>query len=147
MEFDFAQFCVGLVTAMADAVIFTDGQGTIRVWNGGAQHIFGFSAEEAVGASLDLIIPEKLRARHWEGFDHMVQTGERRYPDGAVLAVPAMRKDGVRISVEFTVVPFYNEDHVLTGIAAVLRDVTRQFQELQALRRRVAQGQGGLSPS
>ena len=137
MMFDARTFGTTLVEAMPDAVIYADAEGMIRSWNGGATRIFGFAAEEAMGASLDLIIPASLRQRHWDGFRHTMQTGESRYGAGDLLAVPALRKDGSRISVEFTVVPFHDADGRMTGIAAVLRDVTTRFEELRALRRQV----------
>ena len=93
-----------ILDASADAVVATDHKGIIRVWNPGAERIFGHSAEEAIGQSLDLIIPERLRARHREGFDQVMANGRSRYGEGDLLSVPAIRKGGERISVEFTVV-------------------------------------------
>lgn len=134
MQQDFAQ---RLVEGLPDAIVFADAQGVIRMWNGGAQRIFGFAAEEAIGQSLDLIIPENLRARHWSGFEHTMQTGQSRYGAGDLLSVPALHKDGRRISVEFTIVPFHAADGTIEGIAAVMRDVTARFEELRALRRQL----------
>jgi PAS domain S-box-containing protein len=108
VAFDFARFSDVLVKSMADAVIYADAEGRIHFWNGGAERIFGFTEAEALGQSLDLIIPEALRARHWQGFTNVMSGGEMRYKGTAVLAVPAIRKDGVRISVEFTIVAFYD---------------------------------------
>lgn len=89
----------------ADAIVYADAEGAIRFWNAGAERIFGYPAAEAIGRSLDLIIPEKLRARHWDGFRQVMRSGQSRYGAGDLLAVPAQRKDGARISVEFTIVP------------------------------------------
>ena len=141
-DFDADRFCRTLIRDMPDAVIYADGEGVIRFWNGGAERIFGFAAAEAVGQPLDIIIPEGLRARHWAGFDETMRTGRSRYGAGDLLAVPAMRKDGARISIEFTVLPFRDEAGPMLGIAAVLRDVTRRFEEMRALRRQLA-AQGG----
>ena len=127
MDFDFVRFSGILVKSMADAVIYADSNGMIRFWNTSAGRIFGFSEAEAMGQSLDIIIPENLRRRHWDGFNNTMRTGESRYETGAVLAVPAIRKDGVKISIEFTIVPFRAEDGKMAGIAAVMRDVTKQF--------------------
>jgi PAS domain S-box-containing protein len=131
-----------ILAAAADAIVATDRDGTIRVWNLGAQRIFGYSAEEALGQSLDLIIPEPLRARHWEGWRRVMQTGASQYGEGALLSVPGLRKDGQRISLEFTIIPLKDETGGTTGMAAVMRDVTRRFNEMKALRQRLAQAAG-----
>jgi PAS domain S-box-containing protein len=137
-NFDIDRFCRTLVRAMPDAVIYADGERVIRFWNAGAERIFGFAEAEAVGSSLDIVIPENLRARHWAGFGETMRTGNSRYGAGDILAVPALRKDGTRISVEFTVLPFHDENGRMLGIAAVLRDVTTRFEEMRALRRQLA---------
>jgi PAS domain S-box-containing protein len=124
MEFDPAQFADRLVSGMSDAIIYADAEGVIRLWNRGATRIFGFAEVEALGRSLDIIIPETLRERHWRGFRATMRTGESRYGDGQVLSVPAVRKDGSRISVEFTIVPFTNDSGQMIGIAAIMRDTT-----------------------
>jgi len=134
-----ADLCRSLIERMADAVIYADADGRIGVWNAGAERIFGFTGSEAIGQSLDIIIPENLRSRHWDGFTNTMRTGKSRYGAGDLLAVPALRKDGARISVEFTIVPFAAEDGRMIGIAAVLRDVTERFEEMKALRKRLAQ--------
>jgi len=128
-----------LLATPSDAVIYADREGVIRFWNPGAERIFGFGVEEALGQSLDIITPEPQRARHWAGFDRVMQTGESRYGHGDILAVPALRKDGTRISIEFTIVPIRGEDGAIEGMAAILRDVTRRFEETRALRRELAE--------
>ncbi|HET9148040.1 MAG TPA: PAS domain S-box protein [Acetobacteraceae bacterium] len=138
MNFDQSRFSSVLVTSMADAVIYADAEGKIQFWNAGAERIFGFTHAEALGQTLDIIIPENLRRRHWEGFDKTMRTGESQYEAGALLAVPAIRKDGSRISVEFTIMPFHDEAGRMEGIAAVMRDVSQRFEEMRALRKRVA---------
>ncbi len=137
-SFDFDRFCRTLVRDAADAVIYADGEGVIRFWNAGAGRIFGFSEADALGKSLDIIIPENLRARHWAGFDQTMRTGKTRYGTGDILAVPAVRKEGTRISIEFTVLPFHDEAGQMVGIAAILRDVTQRFEEMKALRQQLA---------
>jgi PAS domain S-box-containing protein len=128
-----------ILGASGDAVIATDREGVIRFWNPGAERIFGHSTEEAIGQSLDLIIPERLRARHWEGYRQVMATGESRYDHGDLLSVPSMRSDGTRISVEFTIVPLKDASGGMDGVAAVMRDVTARFEEVKALRRQVAE--------
>ena len=110
----------------------------IHFWHGGSTRIFGFAEPEVIGQSLDIIIPEQLRAWHSEGFRTTMRTGQSRYAEGQVLAVPAIRKDGAPISVEFTIVPFIGDTSQMTGIAAIMRDVTARFEELRNLRRQVA---------
>jgi PAS domain S-box-containing protein len=121
-----------------DAIVYADAEGLIRFWNRGAERIFGFTAVEALGQSLDIIIPERLRARHWDGYRQTMATGRSRYGAGDVLAVPGLRKDGSTVSLEFTVVPVRGPDGRLDGIAAVLRDVTARFEELKRLRKLAA---------
>lgn len=127
-----------LVRNAPDAIVYADAQGIIAFWNKGAERIFEFSEAEAVGKSLDIIIPENLRQRHWEGFAETVRTGKTRYGAGDVLAVPALRKDGSRISIEFTILPFSDRAGRILGLAAILREVTKRFEELKALRKQLA---------
>ena len=100
--------------------------------------IFGFTEPEALGRPLDIIIPENLRDRHWHGYRATMRTGQSRYGDGQLLSVPAVRKDGTRISVEFTIVPFTDDAGQMIGIAAIMRDATARFEELRALRKELA---------
>jgi PAS domain S-box-containing protein len=127
-----------LVREAPDAIVYADAEGLIAFWNKGAERVFGFSQAEAVGNTLDLIIPENLRRRHWEGFNETVRTGKTRYGTGDVLAVPALRKDGARISIEFTILPFFDRTGRILGIAAILRDVTKRFDAMTALRKELA---------
>ncbi len=122
----------------ADALIYSDRDGTIRLWNAGAERVFGYSSEEALGRSLDLIVPEKQRERHWAGYRRVMQTGETRYGDGDLLAVPGVRKDGARISLEFTIAPVHDRQGQIEGLLAILRDVTGRFEELRALRQELS---------
>ena len=142
------RFCLTLVREAPDAIIFADAEGIIRFWNRGAERIFGFAEAEALGQSLDIIIPDNLRVRHWVGFSAPTRSGSTRYGSGEILAVPALRKDGRRISVEFTILPFRDNHARIIGIAAMLRDVTARFEEIRTLRRQVAQrGRDENSPS
>src|SRR6516225_8816807 len=146
MEFDPAHFAERLISGMSDAIIYADAEGMIRVWNRGATRIFGFAESEAVGRSLDIIIPENLRERHWQGYRGTMRTGQSRYGDGQILSVPAVRKDGIRISVEFTIVPFTDDSGRMVGIAAIMRDTTARFEELRTLRRQLAAHQTANRP-
>jgi len=134
-----SQITEALLASGADAIVATDRDGIIRHWNPGAERIFGRTAAEAVGKSLDLIIPEQLRARHWEGFRHVMQTGQSRYGEGDLLAVPGLRKDGSRVSLEFTIATIRDAAGETVGVAAILRDVTARFEEMKALRRKLAE--------
>jgi PAS domain S-box-containing protein len=133
-----ADFAERLVSGMSDAIVYADAEGVIRMWNRGATRIFGFAEAEALGRSLDVIIPENLRERHWRGYRATMRTGQSRYGEGQLLSVPAVRKDGTRVSVEFTIVPFTDGAGRMIGIAAIMRDVTARFEELRALRRQLA---------
>lgn len=124
-----------LIEANSEAIVACDRDGIIRLWSPGAARMFGHSAEEALGQSLDVIIPERFRARHWDAFHKTMQTGESRYAAGAMLAVPGLRRDGSLISIEFTITPML-DDGAIIGLVAVIRDVTRVFEELKALRKR-----------
>ena len=125
-----------IVEEMPDAVIFADRQGAIRLWNRGAETMFGYSAGEATGQSLDLIIPERFRARHWAGYRQVMATGVTSYGD-RLLAVPATRKDGQRISIEFSIALLKDEHGEVIGAAAVVRDVTARWQAERELRDRL----------
>ena len=127
-----------ILTTASDAIVAADRDGLIRFWNPGAERIFGFSSAEAVGQSLDLIIPERQRARHWDGYREVMRTGESRYDHGDLLSVPSLRKDGARISVEFTIIPLKDAEGRMEGMAAIMRDVTKRFEEVRALRQRLA---------
>jgi PAS domain S-box-containing protein len=127
-----------ILTASADAIVAADRDGTIRLWSPGAERIFGHRSEAAIGQSLDLIIPEGLRARHWAGYRQVVETGESRYGEGDLLSVPGLHKDGRRISLEFTIVPLHGDDGHIAGMAAVMRDVTARFEEMRELKRKLA---------
>lgn len=133
-----AGFFETIVRNTADAVIYSDEHGVIRLWNRGAERIFGFTAAEAIGQTLDIIIPERLRSRHWEGYRSVMESGESRYGAGQILAVPGIRKDGERISLEFSILPMKDEQGHMHGMAAIMRDVTTRFEELRALRQQLA---------
>ncbi|GMU41146.1 MAG: hypothetical protein AMXMBFR23_20120 [Chloroflexota bacterium] len=124
-----------------EATVWAGADGIIRYWNEAAHEVLGFTAEEALGQSLDLIIPENLRARHWEGYDRVMVDGQpSRYGRREMLKVPALRKDGSRVSVEFTLQMVQHPEHGLLAVA-VLRDATETFNELRDLRKQLAAAQ------
>ena len=125
-----------LVEAIGDAVIVADRNGAIALWNPAAERIFGFTETEALGRSLDLIIPERQREKHWNGYNQTMQTGQTRYATD-ILRVPALHKDGHRLSIAFTVALLYSAENEVTGIAAVVRDETTRFKEERDLRKRL----------
>jgi PAS domain S-box-containing protein len=125
-----------LVRDLADAVIIADASGTIMFWNDAAQRIFGWTADDAVGQSLDLIVPEPQRPRHWEGYHRVMATGETRYGTD-LLRVPALHADGERRSIAFTVSLRRDDSGAVTGIAAVVRDETERWNEERELRRQL----------
>ena len=126
-----------IVKKAADAIIFADGQGNIRLWNSGAEAIFGYREEETLGKSLDLIVPEKLRQRHWEGYRKVMATGKTKYGK-ETLAVPAITKGDKRISIEFTIVLVTNDSGEPLGTAAIIRDVTERWLKEKELKKRLA---------
>lgn len=140
-------FCRALIEDAPDAIIYADTGGMIRFWNRGAERIFGFPQSEALGRSLDLIIPENLRQRHWDAYAQTMRTGQTRYSAGDVLAVPGVRKDGTRVSIEFSILPFRDRQGRMMGVAAILRDVSKRFEEVKALRRELAALQERLEGS
>lgn len=124
------------IQSAGDAIVVCDAQGLMVFWNTAAQRVFGYSADEALGQSLDLIIPERLRARHWEGYEHTMHTRQTRY-GAEVLRVPATHKDGRALSIAFTVSLLNSNTGELPCIAAIIRDDTRQWQEERTLRQRL----------
>lgn len=133
---ELARLGAAVLSDIPDAVVFSDREGLIRFWNGGAERIFGFSPAEAMGESLDIIIPERLRQRHWEGYNRMMQSGQSRHPADELLEVPALSKSGDPLSIQFTVAPVTGPGGTLIGIVAMMRDVTATYAELRRLRSR-----------
>ncbi len=127
-----------LIAAIGDAVVVCDKDGLITLWNPGAERMFGFSETEALGASLDIIIPERMRKRHWDGYHHTMATGITKYGSD-VLRVPAIGKGGRQLSIAFTVAMLLGADGNVSGIASVMRDETEQFQKNREMRKRLAE--------
>ncbi len=131
-----------IIEGSPEAIILGDAKGIIRLWNAGAEAIFGFTAEEAVGQSMDMIIPERLRGRHWDGYRKVMATGVSRYGSGDLLAVPAVTKDGRTISIEFTIQMLKGASGELVGPVATVRDVTKRFQREKEMARRLKELEG-----
>lgn len=132
-----------LLRQLADAVVIADADGHITFWNDAATQLFGWAAHEALGCSLDLIIPERLRARHWAGYRQTMATGHTSYGD-RLLEVPALHRDGRTLSIAFTVSLMHDADGgTPTAIAAVLRDDTERWQERRRLRAELTALRGG----
>ena len=126
-----------IIREAADAIVAADTSGKITLWNAAAERLFGYSEAEALGQGLDIIIPEAQRKRHWDGYGHVMQTGETKYGT-QVLRVPATRKDGTRISIAFTVGLLKDPGDRVEGIFAILRDDTERWATEKDLRKRVA---------
>ena len=135
--------CRRIVAESRDAIIFADKDGLIRLWNVGAEVMFGYRAAEMEGQSLDRIIPPALQARHNEGFRRVMAKGESRYA-ADLLAVPGLKKDGSRISLEFTITLIKDDHGQVLGAAAIIRDVTIRRQRDQELKKRLAALEAGL---
>jgi PAS domain S-box-containing protein len=134
--------CRKIVEHSPMAILFADREGKIRLWNAGAETVFGYTAKEALGQSLDLIVPERQRARHWEGWVKVMATGVTKYGRDP-LAVPAVRKDGTRISIEFNVVLVRTDSGELAGVAAMVQDVTARWQKQKEMNARLAALEAG----
>lgn len=128
-----------IIDTAPDAILFSDREGNICLWNEGAEHLFGFSHAEAMGQSLDIIIPPRLRERHWEGYYRAIATGEFRYGKYELLSVPALRKDGSQISCAFSMIIMRDEDNEIIGMASILRDVTKAWDKEKELRQQIAE--------
>lgn len=133
------RLAAAVVRETPEAIVVADPAGIIRLWNGGAERVFGYPAAEALGQNLDLIIPEKLRARHWEGYKKTMATGVTRYGGDSLLKVPATHADGRRMSIEFSVALLRDDAGEIEGILAVIRDVTDRWNEERKLRSRLAE--------
>ena len=136
----------GLVAAAGDAIILSDRDGAVRVWNAAAERMFGFTADEALGHSLDLIVPDRHRQRHWDQYAKTMSTGITRYGHD-LLRVPALHKDGRSLSIAFTVGLVHDDEGAVSGVLAVVRDETVRWTEDRALRKRVADLEAAKAPA
>jgi len=131
-----------LLDEAPDAILAADRDGVILYWNRGAEQIFGHPCAEAVGRSLDLIIPENLRGRHWEGYNRVMASGETKFKTG-LLSSPGMTKDGRRVSLEFSIVLLRDEAGAMCGCGTVMRDVTERWQREKELKARLSDCEAG----
>ena len=135
-----------IVEQTTDAVIFADREGLIRIWNRGAEAVFGFPAAEALGQSLDIIIPEELRKRHWEGYKRAIEAGRTRL-GSRVLVTRGLHRDGSRLYVDLSFAVIVDDEGRAEGALAIGRNVTERYLAERALRKRVAELEGGPGPS
>jgi len=138
-----------VVREAPEAIVVCDPSGTIVLWNGGAERIFGYAADEALGENLDLIIPEKQRARHWAGYEKTMATGVTKYGDAELLKVPATHRDGRRLSIEFSVALLRSagengDEGKIVGIMAVIRDSTERWAADRELKLRLNEAERKL---
>ena len=131
-----------LLKAIGDGVVVADAGGDIIFWNAAAERIFGFSEAEAIGKSLDLIIPERQRQRHWDGYHKTMDTGQTRYGHD-LLRVPALHKEGRALSIAFTVAMLYAPDNKVSAIVAIVRDETQRWTDERDMRKRIAELEAG----
>lgn len=130
--------CNTIVEESNDAVMFSDKSGIIRLWNRGAERMFGYSAQEALGQSLDLIIPENLRQRHWDGYFRVMESGTSHYSID-LLSAPALQKEGTRISTEFSMALIKDAQGKMLGVASIIRDVTARWQREKEMKKRISE--------
>ena len=133
-----------LVEAIGDALVAADASGAITLWNPAAQRMFGYTESEALGQSLDIIIPQRQQQRHWDGYHKTMATGQTKYGND-VLRVPAVHKDGSARSIAFTVALLHSPDQKVSAIVAAIRDETSRFAEERSLRKRLTELESQLA--
>ena len=117
--------CTDVLDQSPDGIIYADHDGLIRLWNRGAQAIFGYAASEVLGKSLDILIPERFRAAHWKGFHHAMATGQPLHV-GRVLRTRSVHKNGNRLYVDLTFGMVKDATGTTRGSVAMVRDATDQ---------------------
>lgn len=128
------------LTMAGDAIVISDISGVITGWNPAAERLFGYTPAEALGSSLDIIIPERYRERHWDGYCHTMQTGQTKYGT-SILRVPSLKQGGDTLSIAFTVALLFDEFGNPDSIVAIIRDETSRFDKERLLRKRLAAAQ------
>jgi len=129
--------CRRLVDEAEAGILFAARDGRIRLWNRGCERIFGWPAAGVLGQSMDFFIPDKHRARHWEGWDAVMKSGVTKYGHEP-LAVPALTKDGRRISIEFFIVLLRDPEGQVFGAGAIIQDVSARWERDKQLRQKLA---------
>jgi PAS domain S-box-containing protein len=130
-----------IIAAAGDAMVVCDLAGLITLWNPAAERMFGHTAAQALGQSLDLIIPERQRARHWEGYHKTAASGVTKYGN-ALLKVPALHGDGRTLSIAFSISLLMGEgaeSGKVVGMLSIIRDETARFAEERSLKKRLAE--------
>lgn len=135
-----------LVESVGDAIMASDASGAITFWNPAAERMFGYTQSEALGQSLDIIIPQRQQQRHWDGYQKTMATGQTKYGND-VLRVPAVHKDGHMLSIAFTVALLHTPDNKVSAIVAVIRDESSRFAEERSLRKRLTELESQLAPT
>ena len=126
-----------VVSEAPDGVVILDREGVIRYWNRGAERIFGRTGSEMIGSALDVIIPTRLRQRHWDRFRAAMARGSTKYGEDDLLAVPAIAADGRTVSIEFSIVLVGNAGGDIGHVGAIIRDVTARWDAERETRRRL----------
>ena len=116
-----------VIEQASEAVLFADANEIIKIWNKKAELVFGYTSEEAIGRPLAIIIPDRFLSRHQDGYKGVIKTGVTAY-DGKILSVPAKRKDGSTISIEFSVSIIQEKGEIL-GVLAIIRDTTEKWHK------------------
>jgi PAS domain S-box-containing protein len=135
-----------LIAAVGDAVMVCNAQGAITLWNPACERLFGHAEADVLGKTMDMIIPERLRKRHWDGYEKTMATGITKYGHD-VLRVPAVHKDGHTMSIAFTVAMLYAPDGKVSAIASIIRDESSRFNEERALKKRLAELEAKIAGS
>lgn len=133
-----------LLESVGDAIMISDANGAITFWNPAAERMFGHTQNEALGKSLDIIIPQRQQQRHWDGYQKTMATGQTKYGHD-VLRVPAVHKDGHILSIAFTVALLHSSDQKVSAMVAVIRDETSRFAEDRSLRKRLTELENQLA--
>lgn len=115
-----------IVADVADALIYIDTEGVIRAWNAAAATLFGFPAGEALGRSVDLIIPEHLREAHWRGFNRAMERGATSR-GAEVRTTRGLHKDGRKLYVDMSFSVVRSASGQVLGSAAMARDATERY--------------------
>ena len=118
---------IQMIEQASEAVLFADANEIIKIWNKKAELVFGYTLEEAIGRPLAIIIPDRFLSRHQDGYKGVMKTGVTAYDD-EVLSVPAKRKDGSTISIEFSVSIIREKGEIL-GVLAIIRDTTVKWHK------------------
>lgn len=132
-----ASLLVTLMEQGSDALIYADKEGIIQVWNHGAENIFGHAPAEAIGQSLDIIIPEKLRAAHWKGFHAALESNTMKYKD-QVMTTRAVHKDGSTRYVDLSFFMTHDDQGQPLGSLSLARNVTERYLQERELKKKLA---------